>query len=235
GEERVGVGGDGGGGLAEVLGHGFHRAGAVAGLRGRLAHARHLAGGLGGAPGGGLDAAGDLLGGGALLGDGGGDRARDVADVADGSLDRADRLDRAHGGLLHAGNLRTDVLGGLGGLAGGRLPPAGAHGKAAAGLAGARRFDGGVEREQVGLLGDVGDQPHHIADTGGRRVELAHRRVGALGVADRLGGDGVRLRHLPVDLRHRRGELVGGGGNIAHDLRGIAARSGGTFAAGRGV
>src|SRR5262249_8516652 len=227
GEERVGVGGDGGGGLAEVLGHGFHRAGAVAGLRGRLAHARDLAGGLGGATGGSLDAAGDLLGGGALLGDGSGDRARDVADVADGSLDRADLLDRAHGGLLHAGDLRTDGLGGLGGLAAERLHLAGAQGKPAARLAGARRLDGGVEREQVSLLGDVGDQPHHVADTSGRRVELADRRVGALGVAHRLGGDGGRLRHLAIDLRHRSGELVGGRGNIAHILGGVGGGGGG--------
>src|SRR3546814_10805198 len=46
----------------------------------------------------------------------------------------------------------------LGGLHGERLHLAGHHGEALAGLAGARRLDGRVERQQVGLLGDVMDQ-----------------------------------------------------------------------------
>ena len=108
--------------------------------------------------GGDLDAARDLLRRRALLGHRRRDRAADRADVADGALDRADRLDRALRGVLHAGDLRGDVLGRLGGLAGQRLDLAGHHREAAAGLAGAGGLDGGVEREQIGLLGDVGDQ-----------------------------------------------------------------------------
>ena len=63
-----------------------------------------------------------------------------------------------------------------GGLAGQRLDLAGHHRKAAAGLAGARRLDGGVERQQIGLLGDVGDELDHVADALGRLVELLDRR-----------------------------------------------------------
>ncbi|MNW00516.1 hypothetical protein D3C71_1960220 [compost metagenome] len=37
----------------------------------------------------------------------------------------------------------------------------GHHGKAAAGLAGTGRFDGGIERQQVGLLGN---RANHIED-----------------------------------------------------------------------
>ena len=44
------------------------------------------------------------------------------------------------------------------------LTSLGDHGEALAGLAGARRLDGGVERQQVGLLGDRGDQLDDVAD-----------------------------------------------------------------------
>ena len=65
-----------------------------------------------------------------------------------------DGVDRAHGRLLHAADLGGNLLGRLGGLAGERLHLRRHHGEAAAGFTGARRLDGGVEREQIGLLGD---------------------------------------------------------------------------------
>ena len=46
-----------------------------------------------------------------------------------------------------------DLVGRLRGLVGQRFHFGGDHGEAAAGIAGARRLDGGVERQQVGLLG----------------------------------------------------------------------------------
>ncbi len=235
GEELVDLATNTAGDLAEIIRHGLHRIGALAGFRGGLAHAVDLAGGVVRALGGGLDAARDLLSGGALLGDGGGDRARNVADLADGPLDRADRLDRAHGGVLHAGDLRADVLGRLGGLPGQRLDFARHHGEAAARLAGTRRLDGGVEREQVGLLGDIGDQPHHVADAAGSLVELRDRGIGGLRLAHRLAGDGVRLRHLAVDLGHRSGKLICRRGDVAHVLRCVGRRSRRSCGAGRGI
>ena len=54
--------------------------------------------------------------------------------------------------------MAADLLGRLRGLAGERLDLLGDDRKAASGLAGARRLDGGVEREQVGLLRNRGDQ-----------------------------------------------------------------------------
>ncbi|MNE22341.1 hypothetical protein D3C80_1155490 [compost metagenome] len=40
----------------------------------------------------------------------------------------------------------------------------GDHGKAAAHLPGTRRFDGGVERQQVGLFGDAADDRQYLVD-----------------------------------------------------------------------
>ena len=65
-----------------------------------------------------------------------------------------DRGDRAGGVALDGLDPAGDVLGGPGGLLGQVLDLAGDHGEALAGLAGAGRLDGGVERQQVGLLGD---------------------------------------------------------------------------------
>ena len=171
-EKRIDLAADAGGDLAEVFRDGLHRAGVVTGGGGGFAHPRDLVGGLARALSRGLDAARDLLGGGTLLGDGGRDGTADRADLADGALDGSDGLDRAHGRVLHAGDLRADVLGCLGGLAGKRLDLAGDDGETAAGVPRPRRLDRGVEREQVGLLGDVGDEPDDVADAAGGLVEL---------------------------------------------------------------
>ena len=124
-----------------------------------------------------LDAARDFLRRRALLGDGGGDGAADVADLADGVLNRRDCLDRTNGRALHAGDLRADFFGGAPGLPGQRLHFSGNHRKAAAGFARARSFDGGVESQQIGLRGDVGDELDDVADAGSGFVELLDRQL----------------------------------------------------------
>ena len=58
----------------------------------------------------------------------------------------------------------ADLVGGPAGLVGQALDLVGDHGEALAGIAGARRLDGGVQRQQVGLAGDVVDQVDHVAD-----------------------------------------------------------------------
>ena len=73
---------------------------------------------------------------------------------------------------LDAGDLRADLAGRLRGLLGQRLDLGGDDGEAAAGLAGTRRLDGGVERQQVGLAGDGVDQLDDVADAGGRLRQL---------------------------------------------------------------
>ena len=62
--------------------------------------------------------------------------------------------------------LLADVLGGLGRLLGQFLDLVGDDGEALARLAGAGRFDGGVQGQQVGLLGDGGDDLDDLADLG---------------------------------------------------------------------
>ena len=73
-------------------------------------------------------------------------------------------LHRLLGRRLDAGDLLADLAGRLGGLLGQRLHFGRHDREAAAGLAGARRLDGGVERQQVGLAGDGVDQFDDVAD-----------------------------------------------------------------------
>jgi len=59
-----------------------------------------------------------------------------------------------------------DFFGGVLGLHRQRLDLGGDDGKAAPGVSGPRRFDGGVERQQRGLPRDLGDQVDDVADRG---------------------------------------------------------------------
>ena len=90
------------------------------------------------------------------------------------------------GGALHRGDLGADLLGRLGGLVGQALDLGRHHGEALAGLAGARRLDGGVERQQIGLAGDVVDQADHLADLLRGVGQALDHGVGAFGLVDRL-------------------------------------------------
>ena len=87
----------------------------------------------------------------------------------------------------------ADVLGGLRGLLGEFLDLVGDHGEALAGLAGACRLDGRVEREQVRLLGDAGDHLDDLADLGGALAQLADDLGGQAGRLDGLIGDVGRV------------------------------------------
>ena len=68
-----------------------------------------------------------------------------------------------------------DFAGRLGGLRGQRLDLLGDHRKTAAGVAGARGLDGRIERQQIGLLGDRGDQFGDVADAVAARDNSAIR------------------------------------------------------------
>ena len=100
-----------------------------------------------------------------------------------------DRLTAALGRTLNLADLGADLFGRLGGLVGQVLDLGGHHGEALAGFAGAGRLDGGIERQQIGLVGDVGDQGHHRADLLRGLGHSLHHLVGLLGLADRTGGD----------------------------------------------
>src|SRR5205823_10546934 len=89
-----------------------------------------------------------------------------------------DRGDRRRRHRLHADDLLADLVGGLRGLVGEALHLGGDHGEAAAGVTGACRLDGGVQRQQVGLRGDGLDQVDHHADAGGVVRKPLHGGIG---------------------------------------------------------
>ena len=124
---------------------------AAAGLAGGLRHVADVARDLAGALGRLLDVAGDLLGRRALLLDRGGDAGRDLADLAD----RAVMSPIASTGFLVAFCISA-ICAEISSVAlavwlASAFTSRGDHGEALARLAGARRLDRGVERQQIGL------------------------------------------------------------------------------------
>src|SRR5690348_13754952 len=72
----------------------------------------------------------------------------------------------------------------------------GDHGEAAAVLAGAGRFDRGIQRQKVGLISDVLDDPDLLGDGGHRGDGLLHRFAARLGIPDALEGHGLGLTRV---------------------------------------
>ena len=107
----------------------------------------------------------------------------DVDDLAGLALDLPDQ----------AGDLRRGGLRALGELA----HLLGDDGEAAALLAGAGGLDGGVEREQVGLLGDAGDRVDDAADPLGAGRQLLDRRRDLLRRTRRPGASPPRRSWRP--------------------------------------
>ena len=93
-----------------------------------------------------------------------GNRRGETIDLIHDRGNGADIVDRLLLRRLHLGNLGGNVLGRLGGLGGERLDFRGDHGKSPTRLAGARGFDRGVERQQIGLTGNVADKAHDLID-----------------------------------------------------------------------
>ena len=139
-----------------------------------------------------------------------GDRGREVVDIAHHPGDRTDGLDRVAGGVLDGADLLGDIFRGARGLTCQRLDLRGHHGKAAAGFARARRLNGGVERQEVGLFRDIPDQHDDVADPVGADRQLPDQSVGR---PRDLGGavnDAMRFRRLCVDFANGLAELIGG-------------------------
>ena len=120
---------------------------------------------------------------------------------------RHDALERA-AGLRHqldadvdlggrVGNQRLDLLGRFRRTLRQRAHFGGDDGEAAARLAGARRLDARVEREQIGLEGDLVDDADDLAD-----------------LLRRLGDRAHRLDRLTHHDRALLGVLVGGGDHL---------------------
>ncbi|MCY1175524.1 hypothetical protein D9M73_157660 [compost metagenome] len=86
------------------------------------------------------------------------------------------RTDRGIGALLEAQDHRLDLVGGALGAAGQRTYLVGDHGEAAPQFASARGLDGGIEGEQVGLLGHPANHRQHLIDGCHLMSQLGHRR-----------------------------------------------------------
>ncbi len=171
------------------------------------------------------DRAGDLLGAIADAIDLGGLVIEDAGQLPVGVAHRrharrhaGNRLDGFVDRMLDVVNLRADLGGGLGGLLRQRLDLGGDDGEAAAGGAGARRFDRGVEREQRGLRGDRLDQLDHGADALGGGGEAAHGKVGVAEIGDgAVGGvlGGGRFGRAVDDQRQQAARGVRHRGDVA--------------------
>ncbi len=96
--------------------------------------------------------------------------------------------------LLDLGDQVLDVAGALLRGFGQGAHFVGDHREAFAMLAGARRLDGGIQRQQVGLVGDAGDRLDHFGNGGGLPLQfLDHADGGELtlgGAPDRQDGVG---------------------------------------------
>jgi hypothetical protein len=121
-----------------------------------------------------LDVAGNLLRRRALLFHGCGDRRGYFRQLLDGPADFLDRADRLFGRCLDVDHLLTNIVGRLCGLI--RCFDLGCNdGKATAGFAGARGFNGRIQGKQIGLTGNGIDQFDHITDPG--RIEIDQASV----------------------------------------------------------
>ena len=93
-------------------------------------------------------------------------------------------------------------------------------------LAGARRLDGGVQRQQIGLAGNALDQRHHFADLLGAGGKSFDHGVGAARLLGGLAGDLGRTRHLLGDVVDRGRKFLGRGGHRS-DIGRCLGRGGG--------
>ncbi len=117
-----------------------------------------------------------------------------------------------------------DFFGRLGSLHRERFHFRSHHGKAAARLAGARRFDRGIERQQIGLTGDVLNELHHVADLLRHMRERGDVFIGSAGVGRRGAHHLIGLPELAADLLDRKRKLRRGGGR-GFDVGGRGVRA----------
>ncbi len=128
--------------------------------------------------------------------------------AVDGAADLPDRRHRILGRGLDADDLLADLAGRLRGLLGERLHLGCHHRKAAAGFAGARGLDRGVERQQIGLAGNGVDQFDHVADAACRLRQLADAVVGLPRLVHGFAGHARRFLDLTADLVDGGGQLL---------------------------
>ena len=101
----------------------------------------------------------------------------------------------------------ADLIRRLGGLLGEILDLGRHDGKSPAGFAGTRRFDRGIEREQIGLARDLVDQLDDVPDGAGIPEQRLHHRIAA-----------IRLRHGLLRNVRGLGDLTADFGDLACQL-----------------
>ncbi len=111
------------------------------------------------------------------------------------------------GARLQGGDHGGDLVGGVLHALGQVTYFIGHHGKAAAQVAGARCFDGGIERQQVGLFGDAVDHADNAIDLLTVFSELANHLGSLLNAA---GQPGNRILHPADHLLAATGQGIGG-------------------------
>ena len=171
-----------------------------------------------------LHVSGNFLGGSALLFHGGRNRRRNFRYPGNGRADLLDRRDRILGRRLDVGDLLADFVGGFRSLLGERLHFRRDNRKSPAGFAGARGFDGRVQRQKIGLSGNGLNQIDNIPDATGGLRQLADARVGLLGLFDRLTCDASGSIDLAADFADRGCQLLARRRNRM-DVRGSLSRS----------
>ena len=107
------------------------------------------------------------------------------------------------GRALHRQDFAGDLLGRLGGLHRERFHFGGNHREAAPGVAGARRLDGGVERQQIGLAGDILNELDHVADLLRHLRQRGNVVIGGAGIGNGAAHHLVGLHQLAADLLDR--------------------------------
>lgn len=145
-----------------------------------------------------------------LLGRSGNGR-RDAVHLLDRPSDLLDRGNSLMGILLDASDLGGDFLGRPRRLVRKFLDLGGDDGKAFACFTRPSGFNRRVEREQVRLTGDRGDQLDDIPDALGAVRKGLHPLVGLARLRDGVGRDHGRLGDLGANLAGRGGKLLGRG------------------------
>ncbi len=161
--------------------------------------------------------AGDLTDARRLLVRGRRDLLHQIRGLADRRHQLGQQLARALGDFDAPTGQVADLLGGRLAALGQLAHLVGHHGEAAPVLAGARRLDGGVERQQVGLVGDLLDDRDLLGDRPHRLERLLDRPAAVLG----RGAPGQR--HL-LHLFAVRGVLGDRGGHLLEAGRGLLDR-----------
>src|ERR1700751_2588724 len=134
------------------------------------------------------------------LGHDGGNRI----DFPDDAADRTDGARSLFRNLLHPGDLGSDLVGCFCRLVGKILYLGGNDREAFARIPRARRLDGGIEGQKVGLARNVIDHVDDLADLVGGVSQSSHRSVGTIGLRHRALGNLNRIGNLTADFRPRR-------------------------------